>query len=179
MPAGHIEDPLALAINSPKPPITGPVALQLTLLLPPDRARSPSASRQLDGSASTRLDLRAPTSRARCGNSVAEARARVPTRCLSPSPHACPGRSISRPASSISGTWPSGPGRRRRAQWHAYSRGLLDFAGTLTMDATISRAVGGVKSIFLKPFDFWFKKNGAGASCPSISAAPGNIRPWA
>ena len=44
--------------------------------------------------------------------------------------------------------------------------GALDFAGTLRMDASVSRAVGGFKSIFLKPFDPLFRKDGAGAVVP-------------
>jgi hypothetical protein len=42
----------------------------------------------------------------------------------------------------------------------------LDFRGTLRMDATVSKAMGGFKSIFLKPFDFIFRKDGAGAVIP-------------
>jgi hypothetical protein len=34
------------------------------------------------------------------------------------------------------------------------------------MDATVSKAMGGFKSIFLKPFDFIFRKDGAGAVIP-------------
>ena len=34
------------------------------------------------------------------------------------------------------------------------------------MDASVSRAVGGFKSIFLKPFDPLFRKDGAGAVVP-------------
>jgi hypothetical protein len=44
--------------------------------------------------------------------------------------------------------------------------GALDFTGTLRMDATVSQAVGGFKSIFIKPFDGLFRKNGAGAVLP-------------
>jgi hypothetical protein len=44
--------------------------------------------------------------------------------------------------------------------------GALDFSGTLRMQATVSQAVGGFKSIFLKPFDRLFRKDGAGAVIP-------------
>jgi hypothetical protein len=42
----------------------------------------------------------------------------------------------------------------------------LDFTGTLRMQATVSKAIGGFKSIFVKPFDFLFRKDGAGAVVP-------------
>jgi hypothetical protein len=49
----------------------------------------------------------------------------------------------------------------------------LDLEGTLTMQATVSQAVGGFKSIFIKPFDHIFKKNGAGAVVPiTITGTP-------
>ena len=44
--------------------------------------------------------------------------------------------------------------------------GGLDFHGTLRMQATLSQAVGGFKSIFIKPFDAIFRKDGAGAVIP-------------
>jgi hypothetical protein len=44
--------------------------------------------------------------------------------------------------------------------------GALDFRGTLRMEASISEAVGGFKSIFIKPFDGLFRKQGAGAVIP-------------
>jgi len=47
----------------------------------------------------------------------------------------------------------------------------LGLAGTLQMKATVSQAVGGFKSIFLKVADPFFKKNGMGASCRSRSKA--------
>jgi hypothetical protein len=43
---------------------------------------------------------------------------------------------------------------------------VLDFHGTLNMKATVSQAVGGFKSIFIKPFDALFRKKGAGAVVP-------------
>ena len=43
---------------------------------------------------------------------------------------------------------------------------ILDFRGTLKMDASLSKAVGGVKSIFLKVVDPLFRKDGAGTVLP-------------
>jgi hypothetical protein len=42
----------------------------------------------------------------------------------------------------------------------------LGLTGTLQMEATVSKAVGGFKSIFLKLVDPFFRKNGMGAVVP-------------
>jgi hypothetical protein len=42
----------------------------------------------------------------------------------------------------------------------------LDFAGTLAMAAPVSKAMGGIKGMFLKPFDPIFRKHGKGAIVP-------------
>jgi hypothetical protein len=44
--------------------------------------------------------------------------------------------------------------------------GALDLSGELRMQASVSTAVGGVRSIFLKPFDWMFRRDGAGAVVP-------------
>jgi hypothetical protein len=49
---------------------------------------------------------------------------------------------------------------------YAVATSQLNLDGTLRMQATVSRAVGGFKSIFIKPFDFIFRKDGAGAVLP-------------
>lgn len=44
--------------------------------------------------------------------------------------------------------------------------GVLDFAGTAKMDATVSEMVGGWKGLLLTPLDRHFEKNGAGTEVP-------------
>jgi hypothetical protein len=44
--------------------------------------------------------------------------------------------------------------------------GEIDLAGELRMQASMSSAVGGKKSILLKPFDWMFRRDGAGAVVP-------------
>ena len=44
--------------------------------------------------------------------------------------------------------------------------GALDFRGTLRMEASMSDAVGGFKSVFLKPFNGIFRQDGAGSVLP-------------
>ena len=49
----------------------------------------------------------------------------------------------------------------------------LDFTGNLLMDATISKAAGGIKGFFLKPFDPLFRdKNTKGAKLPITIKGP-------
>ena len=42
----------------------------------------------------------------------------------------------------------------------------MDFDGQLQMEASLSDAVGGFKSIFIKPFDFIFRRDGYGSVIP-------------
>jgi len=50
---------------------------------------------------------------------------------------------------------------------------LVDFSGTLGMQASISKAAGGgIKSILLKPFDPLFRKQGKGALLPITIKGP-------
>jgi AsmA-like C-terminal region len=44
--------------------------------------------------------------------------------------------------------------------------GQLNFRGQLRLKAELSQAVGGAKSVFLKPFDSFFKKQGSGTVIP-------------
>jgi hypothetical protein len=44
--------------------------------------------------------------------------------------------------------------------------GQLNFRGQLRLKAELSQAVGGAKWVFLKPFDPFFKKQGAGVAIP-------------
>ena len=44
--------------------------------------------------------------------------------------------------------------------------GLLDFAGSARLDATVSQMVGGFAGLLLKPADRYFKKDGAGTEIP-------------
>jgi hypothetical protein len=44
--------------------------------------------------------------------------------------------------------------------------GALDFAGTVKLDAPVSKVVGGWKGLLLKPADRFFRKDGAGTEVP-------------
>ena len=50
---------------------------------------------------------------------------------------------------------------------------VVDFTGTLSMDAPVSQAMGGgIKGFFLKPFDPIFRKDGHGAVVPITITGP-------
>jgi hypothetical protein len=165
---GRIEDLLTLAIDSPKPPLTGEVALRTTVSIPPgresmrDRIRLAGefgleATRFNDAEVQRKLT---ELSRRSQGKDQDELMGRVMT--------------------SLTGSFELARGvlMLRRLSFHvpgakvdlngtyALASGALDLKGTLTMQASVSQAVGGFKSIFLKPFDPLFKKNGAGAVVP-------------
>jgi hypothetical protein len=48
----------------------------------------------------------------------------------------------------------------------------MDFHGQLRMQATMSQTIGGVKSVFVKPFDPLYKKDGAGTVLPISITGP-------
>ena len=54
----------------------------------------------------------------------------------------------------------------RRVNFRQIDGEVIDFRGTLKMQASVSQAVGGFKSIFLKPFDALFREKGSGAVVP-------------
>jgi len=58
------------------------------------------------------------------------------------------------------------PGAVIRVQGTYSLSGALNFAGTASMDATVSKMVGGWKGFLLKPADRFFKKDGAGTEIP-------------
>ena len=48
----------------------------------------------------------------------------------------------------------------------------MNLHGKLRMQATVSKAIGGFRSIFIRPFDFVFRKEGAGAVIPIKISGP-------
>lgn len=165
---GRIEDLLQLILDSPKPVLTGDVTLKTTLSLPPGPARVRDrlalvGQFGLDAAHFTDAQVQAKLtelSRRSQGKDADEAMARVLT-SLSGSVELQRGLLMFRRLSfhvpgarvDLSGTY-------------ALADQALNLEGTLTMQATMSKAVGGFKSIFLKPFDSLFKKDGAGAVIP-------------
>jgi hypothetical protein len=165
---GRIEDVLRLAIDAPTPMLTGDVSIKGALALPPGRA--PTRRRlHLDGDfglerarfsdGEVQQKLRELSRRSQ-GLDKDEAMSRVMTDLggrfrlangvlrFERLTFAVPGANV-----ALGGTYTI-DGER------------IDLRGSLRMKASMSQAVGGWKSIFLKPFNFIFRKDGAGAVIP-------------
>jgi len=165
---GRIEDVLRLVVSSPKAMLTGDVTVRTTIKIPPGKARlrqrlAMTGQFGLDQARFTDAQIQAKLqelSRRSQGKDEGEAIARVMT--------------------SLSGSFEIARGvlMLRRLSFHVpgarvdlsgtYTLGneALNLEGTLRMQATVSQAVGGFKSIFIKPFDTLFKHEGAGAVVP-------------
>lgn len=167
VPAGRIEDLVALAIDAPTPIMAGVVTLRTRLNLPPGPRRVQTRlslagafdlreltfadatvhTRILELSRRSRANGRADPSRV-----LADVRGQFELRSgvlsLPRLTFAVPGAHV-----SLHGTY-------------QLASTTLDFQGTLRMETTASRAMGGFKAIFIKPFDPVFRKQGAGAVLP-------------
>lgn len=165
---GRIEDLMRLAFDAPQPLMTGDVTLKATLKLPPGPGRArdrleASGTLGLAGGQFTDDQMQskvAELSRRGQGKDADEALERVATDFegqfalghgvlkLTNTDFHVPGATI-----RLSGTYTLGSEE-------------LDFAGEARLQSSLSKAVGGFKSIFLKPFNGLFRKNGAGAVVP-------------
>lgn len=166
---GRIQDVLKLAVRTPKPVMTGRIALQAQLLLPPGGAKVIDRL-QLDGrfvmedtqftDAGVQQKLADMSRRAQgkkpeepIGKITSDMRGRFVlkdgTIRFAPIGFALPGADI-----QLTGAY----GIRSE---------VLDLSGTLSMDATVSAAAGGgIKGFFLKAVDPVFRKHGKGAEIP-------------
>lgn len=165
---GRIEDLMRLAFDAPQPIVTGNVTLAADIKLPPGPSRArdrieAAGTMGLSGGHFTDEQMDAKLnelSRRGRGRSEDEALGRV--------------------ATDFTGTFDLKQGRiaLTKTEFHVpgatirltgtYTLGTeaLDFSGEARLEASLSKAVGGFKSIFLKPFNPLFRKNGAGAVVP-------------
>ena len=168
MPAGRIQDVLQLAVRSPSAVMVGEIGMRTSLLLPPgeqkvaDRLQLSGEfalkhTRFTDPQVHEQLVTLSRRSRGKdpgdaTGRVVSDMRGRFTLRDgqlrLHPLTFAVPGAGV-----RLSGTYGLRSGR-------------LDFTGTLAMDATVSKAAGGVKGFFLRIADPLFKRDGHGALLP-------------
>jgi hypothetical protein len=165
---GRIEDILALVIDSPRPVMTGDVVVDARMKLPP--GETPVSERiEVEGRfglAETRFtdkDVQAKMealSRRSQGKGEEDPIGKVMTD-LRGQVH------LARGVARLTRLTFQVPGARVALDGtYALGSGALDFRGTLRMQASMSDAVGGFKSIFLKPFNPIFRKDGAGAVFP-------------
>jgi hypothetical protein len=165
---GHIEDLMRLVIDSPKPLVTGKVTLSATLKLPPGdgparRRISAGGVVRLNGARFTDADMNvkiAELSRRGLGKKPGEITGNVAADFNG-------AFALDRGVVTLSKTQVQVPGAiiRIAGTYHLGSE-EVDFEGEALLEATMSRAIGGFKSIFLKPFNPLFRKEGAGAVVP-------------
>jgi AsmA-like protein len=165
---GRIEDLLALSIDSPQPLLTGNVSVQGKLSLPPGPAK---VRRRLQVAGKFALakgqftdakvqDKLRELSRRSQGKGEDEDPGRVLTSMtgqftLKNGTLSLPDLTFEVPGAAVN-----------LAGEYQIDGEVLDFHGTLKMKASVSQAVGGFKSIFLKPFDALFREKGHGAVVP-------------
>ena len=168
LPDGRIEDVLALAVRTEKPVMHGTIALDTSMVIPPGESK-----------VADRIELngRFALEQARFTDRLVQQQiSTLSSRARGKDPK----DGLARVLSGMHGTFTVRNGQARfnpvafdvpgaTVVLHG-SYGLrterLAFDGTLTMDATVSQATGGVKGFFLKVVDPLFKRKGAGAVIP-------------
>jgi len=165
---GRIEDILALVIDSPRPVMTGDLTLDARMKLPPGETR---VVQRLEvegrfGLSETQFAEKGVQSKMEALSRRAQAideddpLGRVMTNLRGQVRLAGGSARLTNLTFQVPGA------RVALAGTYALTSGELDFEGELRMDATVSEAVGGFKSIFIKPFNALFRKDGAGAVVP-------------
>jgi hypothetical protein len=169
MSQGRLEDVLRLAVESPKPPMTGALSLETSFVLPPgdidvvkklrlDGRFDIGAARFTDADVQKKINELSRRGRGRAGEETAPARV----------------------ASDFSGAFRLAGGELTipevvfdvpgAAVELAGSYGLesetIDFEGWLYLDAKISQTMTGFKSLLLRMVDPLFKRQGGGSAVP-------------
>lgn len=165
---GRIEDVMRLAFDAPKPLITGRVTMSTALKLPPGPGRPQNrlnaiGTMRLNGARFTDPGMDAKLvdlSRRGQGKKEGAVPAHIPADfvgafslvsgvvTLSKTEVQVPGAVI-----QIAGTYKLGSEE-------------INFEGQALLEASLSKAIGGFKSIFLKPLNSIFRKDGSGAVVP-------------
>jgi hypothetical protein len=169
MEKGRIEDLLRLAVHSDKPILLGPARLQAKLVIPPEKKKVIdklqlrgefvlSKAKFTDAGVQTKLTGLSRRGRGldkdeEIGDVLSNLRARF---------------AVENAAAHFSSLTFSVPGAAvELAGRYGLRDEMVDFKGKLKMQATLSQvAGGGVKGFFLKAFDPFFKKPGAGMVLP-------------
>lgn len=165
---GRIEDLLSLVIDAPKPVMVGAVSFESTFSLPPGPTRVRDRVRLAGSFGLAKTQFTNPEVQDKLTSLSRRSQGKDED------------DPVDRVLSNLRGRFALAHGRARLNQLtfqvpgaevaldgtYGLADGALEFQGTLTMEATVSKAVGGFKSFFLKPFDGLFKKDGAGAVLP-------------
>jgi hypothetical protein len=166
--SGRIEDLLALVIDSPTPVMVGDVSFKADFSLPPGPTRvrnrlKLSGTFGLANTTFTGGDVQqkiVELSRRSQGKDKEDPMPRVVTDLR--------GRfALANARATLTGLTFQVPGASVNLHGtYALATGAMDFHGTLNMDASVSDAVGGVKSVFIKPFNWMFKGEQDGSVVP-------------
>ena len=164
----RIEDMLTMAVNDPKPLMTGGLQMTTKFLLPPGRT---------DVVERLRLDGRFAIARARFTKIDVQAK-------INELSHRAQAKNVDAPKDSVVSNFQGrfkladgtitlpdltfdAPGARvQLAGQFALKPETLAFKGQLLMDAKVSQTVGGIKGLLLKVVDPIFKKDGGGSAIP-------------
>jgi hypothetical protein len=171
---GRLEDLLALAIDAPQPVMTGLVALDTELALPPGAGRvrdriKLSGRFALSQARFTDTDVQQKIrDMSRRSQGKSEEQMVHPTLTNLRSDFALNASRL-----SLNGLEFEVPGAIVALDG-TYNLASAEFNlhGNLRMQASASQAMGGVKSIFIKPFNSIFRKDGAGAVLPIRITGP-------
>ena len=166
---GRIEDLLKLAVNSEKPILNGAVTLKAKLVVPPEKKKvldklrlqgdfGLSKARFTDAGVQSKLmGLSRRGQGMNNGETMSEVLSNLRGRIILENGNA----SFPRLTFAVPGAAVELAGR------YGMRSEVLNFRGKLKMQATLSQvAGGGVKGFFLKAFDPFFKKPGAGMVLP-------------
>lgn len=171
---GRLENLLALAIDAPQPVMVGKVSLETQLSLPPGATRvrdriglkgrfGLSQARFTDKGVQQKIQELSRRSQGKpedevLGKTLTDLRGgfvlRRGTLSLTQLEFEVPGAAV-----VLDGTY-------------SLSSTEFDLRGVLRMQASASKAVGGFKSIFIKPFNWLFRKDGSGAVIPIRITGP-------
>jgi hypothetical protein len=164
---GRIEDVLKLAINPEQPVLAGTIHIRAKLVIPPEQRTVIERLKLRGDFGLTRAKFADPGVQARLvglsrrgrgmrsepvANVVSNLRGRI---ILENGTATFPQLTFAVPGAEIA-----------LAGRYAIRSEALDFRGRLSLQATLSQAVGGVRGFFLKAFDPFFKKPGAGTVLP-------------
>ena len=169
--AGRIEDFLRLASHGPAQLLTGALSLKTTVHIPPG---SDSVEQRLNLKGTFNLDqARFTSTKIQDGITQLSLRGQgLPKEIKTTDPFTIHSAMVGnfQMANAII-TLPSltysVPGADIELKGtYGVEGGALSFAGTAKLQATISKMVGGVLGVLLKPADRYFKKDGAGTEVP-------------
>jgi hypothetical protein len=171
----RIDDLLHLFTRTPRPALAGPIVLRGVVVAPPGdapflRKLRLQGSFEIEGAGftapRTQNKVDEFSTRAR-GEQVEEEEGKYPDRVQS----SLGGKVMLRDGvAQLSEAWFRVPGAIARGSgtYNVITK-RVDLKGPLSLDASLSEAAGGIKSILLKPLELFLKKNGSGGAVVPVT----------